>query len=162
MPSAVTQCEVAGKHFGGFSPSVDDLVRADAVLPASTCLKRDLSAGAIRACAAKAGATHLLVSTDRTGEAKSGCQVTITAGEWHGRRFVVFFDFYRDGATFFGGARTVELEGDRATLFLDAMEKHAELCPTTATTGKLLKAEDMPAGWTSMPKELQAFLCGSE
>ncbi|MBL9027697.1 MAG: hypothetical protein JNL21_36240 [Myxococcales bacterium] len=159
MPAAVTQCEATGKHYGGFAPSVEDLVAADKALPDAVCLKRDIASAAIRACAAKTGQTTLLISTDKLGENKAGCQVTITGAEWQGRRFVVFFDLHRDSATFFGGATVVELQGDKARVYLDTSTKHAELCPSTATTGKPPKPEDLPPGWDALPKDLQAFLC---
>lgn len=159
LPAAVTQCEATGKHHGSYTPSVEDLVAADKVLPDTVCLKRDISSEAIRACAAKTGKTTLLISTDKLGEEKSGCQVTITGAEWQGRRFVVFFNLQRDVSTFFGGPTVVELEEGKASVYLDTSGKHAELCPTTASTGTPPKADDMPRGWDTLPKDLQQFLC---
>jgi hypothetical protein len=160
MPSAVTQCEAAGSHFGAFTPSVQDILAAWQALPSEACLKKDIAADAISACAAKVGKTAIMISTDALGETPSGCQVTIQGAESGARKWIVFEQFHRDKATFFGGSTVVELLQPKPALYLAAFGgKHAELCPTTAVGGAPVKEADLPAGWAGLPEAAKAFLC---
>lgn len=160
MPSAIARCEATGQHLGGFAPTVADLRAALAALPVEPCLKRDVAADAVAACAAKLGATSMTLSTDALGGSKSGCQVTIQGAASGGRRWIVFDELHRDGATFFGGSNVIELTPSGPVHYLGAFGgKHAELCPSTSTTGAPVRPADLPPGWTNLPETVRQFLC---
>jgi len=160
MPSAVTECVATGSHLGAYVPTVADVQAALGALRQEACLKKEIAADAIAACAAKLGKTAMTISTDALGDTKGGCQVTIQGAESGGRKWIVFDQFHRDGATFFGGSHAVEMTQPKPTLYLEALGgKHAELCPTTAIGGAPPKEADLPPGWSTLPEAVKLFLC---
>jgi hypothetical protein len=158
MPADVKRCEAhPDALLGSWTPTVDDIALAATALQQDVCLKAGIRESAIRACAAKAGTPETVISTDDMS-GSSGCELQIGAIEQGGRRFVVFFGFFRSNASSFdGGASAVELTGSGPKLYLDALGKHGSLCPTTG--GDPLKPEDQPAGWAELPAPTKDFLC---
>lgn len=160
MPSAVTECVATGSHLGAYVPTVADVQAALGALRQEACLKKEIAADAIAACAAKLGKTAMTISTDALGDTKGGCQVTIQGAEWGGRRWVVIDELHREVGTFFGGSNAVEMLEPKPVHYLDALGgKHSELCSTTASGGAPVKEADLPPGWSKLPDEVKRFLC---
>lgn len=157
MPADVKRCEAhKDAVMGAWTPTVDEIALAATALKEDVCLKPPIRESAIRACSAKVGSPLTIISTDDL-DTPSGCEEQIGALESGGRKFVVFFGFFRSAAQFDGGPRVVELTAAGPKLYLDALGPHGSLCPTTG--GDPLKPADLPAGWTQLPKDAQEFLC---
>jgi hypothetical protein len=160
LPKGVTLCEATGHHYGDYTPTVADIQSALEALPVEPCLTKAIASDAVAACAAKLGKTAMTISTDALGGTKRGCQVTIAGATSGGRKWIVLDELQRDGATFFGGSNVVELLDPRPVHYLAAFGgKHAELCPTTATSGAPVKPADLPSGWKGLPEAVKLFLC---
>jgi hypothetical protein len=160
LPKGVTLCEASGHHYGDYTPTVADIQSALEALPVEPCLTKAIASDAVAACAAKLGKTAMTISTDALGGTKRGCQVTIAGATSGGRKWIVLDELQRDGATFFGGSNVVELLDPRPVHYLAAFGgKHAELCPTTATSGAPVKPADLPSGWKGLPEAVKLFLC---
>lgn len=158
MPTEVKRCEgVDDAHLGDWTPTVDEIVTAAGALTEAVCIPPAIREAAIRACAAKVGKPETLISLDDL-QGPSGCEEHIGTISEGGRKFVVFFGFYRSNASQFdGGSRAVELTADGPKLYLDALGKHGALCPTTG--GPDLAPADKPAGWDSLAPATRDFLC---
>ncbi|MFO0555352.1 MAG: hypothetical protein U0271_43650 [Polyangiaceae bacterium] len=159
MPASVVSCEAEkGGHFGGYSPTADELVAAVQSLKEPVCLKKDIVNDAIRACAAKLGSTAMTISTDDLN-GPSGCQVTLTGAEIAQRKFVVQAGFFRSNASQFdGGTTVVEFANNAWTLYFDALGPDGDLCPITGGGGT---PKRVPPGWDSFDEKSKGFLCGS-
>jgi hypothetical protein len=159
-PADVVRCEAhPNAVFGTWTPTVDEVVAAIAAIPQKTCLALATRQAAVRSCAAEAKTPLVVVSTDDL-KRPAGCEIQVGAAEANGRKWISFFAFYRSpGARFDGGARVVELTSAGPKLYLDALDKHGSLCPTTG--GAPLKPRELPEGWTSLPQVLKDFLCAA-
>ena len=152
--STTRSCESASAHFGGFTPSIEELVSATQALEGDVCIPKAEIEAALRSCAAELGATAFDVFADR-GDPK-GCHLSVHGAAQGDRKWIVFGGFYRSGATFDGGTTVVELTSP-PRVYLDALGKDAELCPMTSSTGKLPKK--LPDGWDALPAATKDFLC---
>ena len=150
----VTECEASVGHFGGYTPTVDELVKAANALTADVCIPRASLENAIRDCAASTGKTALRIFMDAGGE--KGCHLVIEGGTSKDRKWITFVAGFRVAATFDAGSVAVELT-EPPTVYLDSLGKDNELCPMTSSTGKLPKV--LPAGWNDLPKDARDFLC---
>jgi hypothetical protein len=150
----VTSCEPVAGHFGGFTPTVDELVAAAKALPSDVCVPRAKLEDAIRDCAANIGGTAFAIFVDDGGE--RGCHVAVEGGAHQDRKFVVFVGGFRIGATFDAGSTAIEL-GASPHVYLDSLGKDAELCPMTSSGGKATKSK--PDGWDGLPADVRDFLC---
>lgn len=160
MPADVKRCEAHEDALSGsWTPTVDEIALAATALKEDVCLKPAIRESAIRACAAKISSPVMVISTDDL-KGPSGCEEHIGAIESGGRKFVVFFGFFRAAAAFDGGSRAVELTSSGPKLYLDSLGPHGSLCPTTG--GDPLKPADLPVGWAELPKATQDFLCASK
>lgn len=160
MPAEVKSCEPNKDAIvGAWTPTIDEIALAATALKADVCLKAAIREPAIRACSVKAGSPATIISTDDQS-GKLGCEEHIGAIESGGRKFVVFAGYFRDVATFYGGARAVELTSAGPKLYLDALGPHSSLCAITGGGGeKPLTPAELPAGWTQLPKDAQEFIC---
>jgi hypothetical protein len=153
--TGVTSCEKSSGHFGGFTPSVDELVAAAKALESDVCIPRAVLEQAIRDCAKETGGTALRMFADELGGSK-GCHLEVAGGGSKDRKWIVFSGFFRTGATFDGGSTAVEL-GATPSVYLDSLGAHNELCPMTSSPRKPPK--ELPSGWKTLPEDVKDFLC---
>lgn len=159
MPSEVASCEAGAAHFGGYTPTVDDLVLAVGVRDDDACLPQEIAAQAVGACAAKLGATSLEISTDRLEGTPEGCEVELVGAGAEGRKWIALRSTFRRGSSFIGTTKVVELTNGGPKLYLDATGAHESICPTEAGPAPAAKDVAGPEGWSTLAIELQRFLC---
>jgi len=159
MPSEIASCEAGGAHFGGYTPTVDDLFLALGVRDDDACLPHEIAAQAVGACAAKLGATSLKLSTDRFEGTPEGCEVELVGAGAEGRKWIVLRSTFRRGSSFIGTTKVVELTNGGPKLYLDATGDHESICPTEAGASDVAAGKAGPDGWGKLGLELQRFLC---
>lgn len=159
MPSEVASCEAGGAHFGGYTPTVDDLFLAVGVRDDDACLPQEIAAQAVGACAAKLGATSLKISTDRLEGTPEGCEVELLGAGEGGRKWITLRSVFRRGSSFIGTTKVVELTNGGPKLYLDATGDHESICPTEAGPSEVAAGKAGPDGWGKLGLELQRFLC---
>ncbi len=149
----VSRCEPAGtdKHFGSWQPSADEVLTATDALP-EICLPKSGRRSAVAACQTKVKQALVSVAIPiKSDEGPAECSETFAPAEWNQRHFIVARAFYQYGAKFSGTVVTAELT-KRSALHVIENRGLTESCKTPPTRA--------PADWTSMPPDLQAFICG--
>jgi hypothetical protein len=152
LPSEITLCEANTNQFGDWLPTVDEVARVAKFLDRA-CLDRNQRERAVVACAKKVGRSSVTVGKE-TRDGRSSCQESFASASWHGRRWVVFGAYYREGATVDGGAVVVELNGNSPARYFENVVSEADC----SNPRKPLKGA--PADWATLPADLTHFLCG--
>ena len=160
LPSEIAACETSGAHHGGFVPTAEQLARAVAVAGPDACLPDAIAGQAVRACAAKlGGATAIKLSTDRFEGTPKGCEVRLAGASADGRTWIVLRSVFRQGASFMGTTKAIELTSSGPKLYLDATGDHEQACPTESGAAPPAQEAAGPEGWSKLELGLKRFLC---
>ncbi len=88
----------------------------------------------------------------KSDEGPAECTETYAPAEWNERHFIVASAFYQYGAKFSGTVVAAELSQNGASQVIDN-QGLIESCDGKTTPKRA------PAGWSSMPSDLQTFIC---
>ena len=110
---------------------------------------------AIEQCAQKTAVGQLSLTLGQLGD-PTDCALTVAAGELGARRFLRFYAFNRDQATFYSIITVVELKGDKAELYYNGFNSFDP--PGTADVDPKQHSAALVKDWPKLPQSFKDWL----